>query len=56
MELDILAMRDHIARTYSVIRPYVRRTPVIEIDDGRTLKLEFLQHTGSRALRRRSTC
>ena len=47
--------RAGIAGTYDVIRPYVRRTPVIDID-GRdfglgacrvSLKLEFLQHAGS---------
>jgi threonine dehydratase len=44
---DILAARDRI-------RPYVRRTPVIEVDGGAlgagaplVLKLELLQHTGS---------
>jgi threonine dehydratase len=47
--------RDSIARTYQLIRPYIRRTPVIEIDGADfglrgiplTLKLELLQHTGS---------
>ncbi len=47
--------RHDIERTYAVIRPYVRRTPVVEIDPqdlgvtaGRvTLKLEYLQHAGS---------
>jgi threonine dehydratase len=47
--------RDSIARTYETIRPYVRRTPVIEVDgsdfglNGVSLvfKLEFLQHSGS---------
>lgn len=42
--------RDEIARTYETIRPYVRRTPVIELDlDGQpvTLKLEQLQCAGS---------
>jgi threonine dehydratase len=47
--------RDRIASTYETIRPYIRRTPVIEVDgsdfglDGITLvfKLEFLQHSGS---------
>ena len=47
--------RAAIAQTYSVIRPYIRRTPVIEADgadfglDGiaLVLKLEFLQHSGS---------
>jgi threonine dehydratase len=47
--------RQRIAETERVIRPYVRRTPVIEIEraeigaaPGRlTLKLELLQHAGS---------
>jgi threonine dehydratase len=47
--------RDSIARTYETIRPYIRRTPVVEVDgsdfglDGVSLvlKLEFLQHSGS---------
>ena len=47
--------RDRIARTYETIRPFIRRTPVIEVDgsdfglDGVSLvfKLEFLQHSGS---------
>jgi threonine dehydratase len=47
--------RPAIQRTYAVIRPYVRETPVVELD-GRdfglgafslTLKLEQLQHAGS---------
>jgi threonine dehydratase len=44
-----------IAQTYPLIRPYIRRTPVVEVDgadfglDGITLvlKLELLQHSGS---------
>ncbi len=44
-----------IARTYQTIRPYIRRTPVVEVDgadfglDGvrLVLKLELLQHAGS---------
>jgi threonine dehydratase len=44
-----------IAQTYELIRPFVRRTPVVEIDGGDfgldgisiTLKLEMLQHSGS---------
>jgi threonine dehydratase len=48
-------MRHEIARTYEVIRPYVRRTPVVEVDAGDfgldplglVLKLELMQHTGS---------
>jgi threonine dehydratase len=47
--------RETIAATYELIRPHVRRTPVIEVDAadfalaGRPLvfKLELLQHTGS---------
>ncbi len=47
--------RDRIASTYETIRPYIRRTPVVEVDgsdfglDGVTLvfKLESLQHSGS---------
>jgi threonine dehydratase len=47
--------RDTIARTYAVIRPFIRRTPVMEVagaDFGLTdfravLKLESLQHAGS---------
>jgi threonine dehydratase len=47
--------RDDIARSYRLIKPYVRCTPVIEVD-GRdagvtaarlALKLELLQHSGS---------
>src|ERR1051325_6769074 len=46
---------ESIARTYELIRPHVRRTPVIEVDPsdfgiraaGLTLKLELFQHTGS---------
>jgi threonine dehydratase len=47
--------RSAIAQTYPLIRPYIRRTPVVEVDgadfglDGITLvlKLEFMQHSGS---------
>src|SRR5437764_13816896 len=47
--------RAGIAAIEPVIRPYIRRTPVIRIDAGDlglageplTLKLEYLQHTGS---------
>ncbi len=52
---DDMIDRDHIEATEQVIRPHVRRTPVIEIQgsdfglgtDRVTLKLELLQHTGS---------
>ena len=48
-------MRDAIARNYELIRPYIRRTPVIEADAADfglqgpplALKLELMQHTGS---------
>ena len=47
--------RDDIRRTYGVIAPHIRRTPVIDVagDDfdlklsGLSLKLESLQHAGS---------
>ena len=45
--------RDAIARTHAMIRPYIRRTPVLDwAEDGFapgavTLKLELLQHAGS---------
>jgi threonine dehydratase len=41
--------RDDIRRAYETIRPYVRRTPVIELDlaGSVTLKLEQLQCAGS---------
>jgi threonine dehydratase len=44
-----LISRDEIARTYETIRPYVRRTPVVEVDLAGpvTLKLEQLQCAGS---------
>jgi threonine dehydratase len=47
--------RDRIASTYETIRPYIRRTPVVEVDGADfglegvrlSFKLEFLQHSGS---------
>ena len=47
--------RERIARSYELIRPHVRRTPVIEVEAADfglasrtiTFKLEFLQHAGS---------
>ena len=47
--------RGAIAQTYPLIRPYIRRTPTVEVDgadfgvDGITLvlKLELMQHSGS---------
>src|SRR5450631_641157 len=49
------SLHDDVARTYRVIRPYIRRTPVAEVaaaDFGLdpmplVLKLELMQHTGS---------
>lgn len=38
--------RAGIAAVEPLIRPYIRRTPVVDVD-GVTLKLEFLQHSGS---------
>src|SRR5450759_2077465 len=54
-ESSIVSMREAIARTYEVIRPYIRRTPVVDVDAADfgldpmplVLKLEFMQHTGS---------
>src|SRR5512133_1118735 len=43
----MLISREGISRTYELIRPHVRRTPVVEADTGLILKLELLQHTGS---------
>src|SRR4030088_2388570 len=53
--LDTTIDRDGIARTEELIRPYIRRTPVVEINGADLgldsvrliLKLELLQHTGS---------
>lgn len=39
--------RAGIERTYEVIGPHVRRTPVLALSPGVTLKLEYLQHSGS---------
>jgi threonine dehydratase len=51
----MLITREQITSTYNLIRPYIRRTPVIEVsgqDFGLashriSLKLELLQHSGS---------
>jgi threonine dehydratase len=48
-ESSIASMREEIARTYNVIRPYIRRTPVVDVDaadfglDPIPLALELLQ-------------
>ena len=54
-ESSIASMREEIARTYNVIRPYIRRTPVVDVNAADfgldpiplVLKLEMMQHTGS---------
>jgi len=54
-DLLILVNREEIARCETLIRPYVRRTPTIEVDGTDLglgpcklcLKLELLQHSGS---------
>jgi len=47
----LVLARDEIERAYDTIRPYLRRTPVIEVDldpvGPVTLKLEQLQYAGS---------
>jgi threonine dehydratase len=53
--MDTRIARDQIARTYDLIRPHVRHTPVIEVDSADfgldcgvlPMKLELLQHAGS---------
>jgi threonine dehydratase len=55
MMLDTTIGRDRIGLTEKLIRPYIRRTPVVEVNGADLgfdsvrliLKLEFLQHTGS---------
>jgi len=56
MSIETEIDRERIRSTASLVAPYVRRTPIVEIDPadfgltglGRlTLKLEFLQHAGS---------
>lgn len=50
-----MVAREAIARTYALIRPYIRRTPTIEVDGADfglagvrlVLKLELMQHSGS---------
>jgi threonine dehydratase len=52
---DKIITRDDIAATERVIRPHIRRTPVIEVDSSDfglsgfplTFKLELLQHAGA---------
>src|SRR5215471_14860144 len=52
---QVTVCREAIAQTHELIRPYIRRTPVMHVDGadfgldgiGIVLKLELLQHTGS---------
>ena len=52
---EISIDRESITRVHHLIRPYIRRTPVVAVDGADfgldaipvTLKLELLQHTGS---------
>ena len=54
-QIQQVLSREAISRTYATIRPYIRRTPLVEIDGADfglasgtiSLKLELLQHTGS---------
>jgi threonine dehydratase len=41
-----MLLSDRIASTYELIRPFIRRTPILE-DDNVVFKLELLQHAGS---------
>jgi len=53
--MEISELHAGIARTYPIIRPFIRRTPVVEVDAADfglpaaplAFKLEHLQHTGS---------
>jgi threonine dehydratase len=55
MTNQALITRERIAATEAAIRPYIRRTPLVRLDAADfglltaplTLKLEFLQHSGS---------
>ena len=55
IQADNIIDRDYIAQTERLIRPHVRRTPIIEVDAADfglaaarlSFKLELLQHTGS---------
>jgi threonine dehydratase len=52
---DRIVSPQTIAQCEKLIRPYIRRTPVVELDgrefglpaNSLTLKLEYLQHSGS---------
>src|SRR6184192_4895284 len=55
MQHAVAIDREEIVQIYKLIRPHVRRTPVIEVDGADfglagisiVLKLELLQHSGS---------
>src|SRR3984893_15630634 len=55
IQADNIIDRDYIARTERLIRPHVRRTPILEVDAADfglaaarlSFKLELLQHSGS---------
>jgi threonine dehydratase len=55
IQADNISDRDYIAQTERLIRPHVRRTPIIEVDAADfglaaarlSFKLELLQHAGS---------
>jgi len=55
IQADNIIDRDYITRTERLIRPHVRRTPIIEVDAADfglvaarlSFKLELLQHAGS---------
>ena len=55
IQADNIIDRDYIAQTERLIRPHVRRTPIIEVDAADfglaaarlSFKLELLQHAGS---------
>src|SRR5258705_11395327 len=54
-ERSIASVREEVARAYNVIRPYIRRTSVVDVNAADfgldhiplALKLEMMQHTGS---------
>ena len=55
IQADNIIDRDYIARTERLIRPHIRRTPIIEADAADfgltaarlSFKLELFQHAGS---------
>ena len=55
IQADYIIDRDYIAQTERLIRPHIRRTPIMEVDAADfglipvrlSFKLELLQHAGS---------